>query len=174
MRSKERNIRNRGNERMQKGLLSGLIVTYGATMLAAVIGSAASITAPEVYRRLEQPAWAPPASVFGPVWTLLYVMMATAAWMIYRSDAPKRRLLIGIFLGQLCLNALWSWTFFKWGSGVGSVSTIVALWFAILVTLIGFWRVKVFAGALMLPYLAWVTFASFLNWTLWQLNQSVL
>lgn len=152
----------------------GLLATFGATALTAVVGSAASISATEFYARLAKPAWAPPAGVFGPVWTLLYVMMATAGWLIYRSGAPNTKALLGLFLTQLSLNALWSWTFFKWESGLGSIATIVVLWVSILATVVGFWRANSASGALMLPYLAWVSFAAALNWAIWKLNSGAL
>lgn len=156
------------------GLVGGLLSTFGATFLAAAIGSAASISAAEFYGRLAKPTWAPPAGVFGPVWTLLYILMAIAAWLIYRSGPTNMKALLGLFLFQLALNALWSWTFFKWESGAGSMATIVILWVSILVALIGFWRVNSVSGALMLPYLAWVTFAAALNGAIWNLNRGAL
>lgn len=156
------------------GIVSGLIATFGATALAATIGSAASISAAEFYGRLAKPAWAPPAGVFGPVWTLLYVLMAVAAWRIYRSGSANTKSLLGLFLFQLGLNALWSWTFFKWESGFGSMITIVALWVSILATMIGFWRVNFASGMMLIPYLAWVSFAAALNWAIWNLNRGAL
>ncbi|MBI5706122.1 MAG: tryptophan-rich sensory protein [Armatimonadetes bacterium] len=118
--------------------------------------------------------WAPPAGVFGPVWTLLYVLMAVAAWRIYRSGSANTKSLLGLFLFQLGLNALWSWTFFKWESGFGSMITIVALWVSILATMIGFWRVNFASGMMLIPYLAWVSFAAALNWAIWNLNRGAL
>lgn len=155
-------------------VLLGFMATIGATVIAAFLGSAASISAAEFYARLAKPGWAPSAGVFGPVWTVLYIMMATAGWQIYRSDPPNVKVLLGLFVAQLVLNALWSWTFFKWESGAGSMATIVALWVAILVVIIGFWRVSPLAGALMIPYLAWVSFAAVLNAALWRLNPDLL
>jgi tryptophan-rich sensory protein len=150
------------------------LATIGATIVAAFIGSAASITASEFYGRLAKPSWAPSAGVFGPVWTVLYIMIAVAGRQIYRSDPPNVRVLLGLFVAQLVLNALWSWTFFKWESGAGSMATIVALWLAIVIVIVGFWRVSPLAGALMIPYLAWVSFAAALNVALWRLNPTLL
>jgi benzodiazapine receptor len=152
----------------------GILLTFGATFAAAAIGSVASVNAGSFYRTLSQPSWAPPAAVFGPVWTVLYLLMAFAAWIVYRSESPNRHKLIGLYLFQLVLNALWSWTFFRWESGLLSMATIVALWIAILATTIGFWRVKPVAGMLLIPYLLWVTFAAALNYAIWQLNPAVL
>lgn len=159
---------------MTIGTLGGILATFGATALAAVIGSSASITASEFYGQLAKPVWSPPGSVFGPVWTTLYAMMASSAWLIYRSGATNSKVLLSLFVAQLCLNALWSWTFFTWQSGAGSMITIGLLWFAVLVTMLTFWRVNQLAGALLIPYLLWVTFAALLNGALWRLNPSIL
>lgn len=155
-------------------MIGGVLVTFGATVVAAVIGGAASVSASEFYARLAKPTWAPPGAVFGPVWTVLYAMMATSAWLIYRSGSPNTKALLALFLAQLCLNALWSWTFFKWESGAGSIATIVGLWLAIVLLVVGFWRVSPLAGMLLIPYLAWVTFAAVLNGTIWRMNPTLL
>ncbi len=155
-------------------IIAGLLTTFGATAVAAVVGSAASITAADFYGRLVQPPWAPPSGVFGPVWTLLYVLMATAGWLVYQSGASNKKALLGLFLAQLLLNALWSWTFFKWESGLGSMTTILGLWVAILALIVTFWRASPAAGALLIPYLLWVSFAAVLNGALWRLNPSFM
>lgn len=156
------------------GVFGGILATFGATIAAAILGSAASISASEFYGSLVKPTWAPPAGVFGPVWTVLYVMIAISGWLIYRSDAPNTKMLLGVFVAHLAVNALWSWTFFRWDSGLGSVMVIVALWLMILWLVVAFWRVKPFAGALLIPYLLWVTFAAALNIAVWRLNPVVL
>ncbi len=156
------------------GIFGGVLATFGATIAAAAIGSAASISAGEFYGRLLKPSWAPPAGVFGPVWSVLYVMIAISGWLIYRSGAPSTKALLTLFVVQLILNALWSWTFFKWESGPASTATILALWIAIIATIVGFWRVNPAAGALMVPYLAWVSFAAALNMAIWRLNPGIL
>lgn len=154
-------------------IIAGLLTTFGATAVAAVVGSAASITAADFYGRLVQPPWAPPAWVFGPVWTVLYLMMAMAAWLIFRSDQDVR-VPIALFLAQLALNALWSWAFFRWQSGPVSMLIIAGLCAAIVATMTLFWRIHPLAGILLLPYLAWVAFASFLNAAMWRLNPNFL
>ncbi len=163
-------VRDRG---MGRSTIAGIAATFGATALAAAIGSAASISAAEFYGQLAKPAWAPPAWVFGPVWTALYIMMAAAAWLIWRSG-QNVRVPMALFLGQLALNALWSWAFFRWHSGPVSMLTIVALWAGIVTTMILFWRIHRPAGALLLLYLAWVSFASMLNAAIWRLNPNLL
>ena len=143
--------------------------------LTAVIGAAASINAGTFYSELIRPDWAPPANVFGPVWTSLYIIMAVAAWLVWRVNGIRAiRAGFIFFLIQLVLNALWSWLFFAWKHGGLAFIDIIVLWVAILATLIAFWRVNKIAGVLMLPYLLWVSFAAFLNFTIWQLNMGVL
>jgi tryptophan-rich sensory protein len=118
---------------------------------------------------------APPPSIFGPVWTVLYALMGVSAWLVWQVGgfrAAKSTLIL--FLVQLALNALWSWLFFAWHLGAFAFIDILALWVSIVATLIAFWRIKSLAGALLLPYLLWVSFASALNYSVWQLNPQVL
>src|SRR5690606_36483937 len=115
----------------------------------------------EFYGRLALPDWAPPASVFGPAWTLLYVLMALAAWMVWRRAGwSGARGALSLYLVQLLLNALWSWLFFAWRLGGAAFVEVLVMWLAIAATLLAFWRVRPLAGALLLPYLGWVTFAA--------------
>ena len=153
------------------GLLGWLVVCF----IAAAIGGAASIEAGPFYAQLVRPAWAPPSSVFGPVWTVLYAMMGFAAWMVWTAvDSRAIRLPITLFLVQLALNTLWSWLFFRWHQGALAFGDILALWVSIAATLVAFWRVRRLAGALLIPYLLWVSFASALNYSVWQLNPGLL
>lgn len=154
--------------------LIATVCSFGATFLAAFAGSMASIQAGSFYAALSKPSWAPPASVFGPVWTVLYLMMAVAAAVAWTRGGTDTRSLVSLFIVQLALNALWSWAFFQWESGLGSMAVIVLLWLAILATLLSFWRASPVAGALLLPYLAWVTFAAVLNAAMWRLNPGSL
>lgn len=142
---------------------------------AAAIGAVASVQAAEFYGQLTQPSWAPPSSVFGPVWSVLYALMGIAAWLVWRDGGwPARRSVLTLFVAQLAVNALWSWLFFAWHRGAGAFADIVLLWLLIVATVIGFWRVRALAGVLLLPYLVWVSFASALNFAVWQLNPQVL
>jgi tryptophan-rich sensory protein len=153
----------------------GLVLWLALCFLAAGLGAAASVQAGAFYAELVRPDWAPPASLFGPVWTLLYAMMAVAAWLVWlRRGSGPVRLALAVFVTQLVLNALWSWLFFDWRLGALSFLDIVALWALIVVTLVLFWRIRPLAGWLLVPYLAWVTFAAALNYRLWQLNPSLL
>ena len=125
----------------------------------------------EWYAQLKKPAWNPPNWIFGPVWTALYTMMAVAAWLVWRRGGfAAQRVPLGWFVLQLLLNAAWSPLFFGWHRPGLAFAEIVLLWLALLGTVRAFWRVQRGAGALLLPYLAWVTFAAGLNFAVWRLN----
>jgi len=159
------------NQKQILGLIAWLVVSYGASLVGAV----ASIQAKSFYGELLQPAWAPPSWLFGPVWTVLYGLMAIAAWLVWRSGGFRTHpIALSVFLGQLVVNALWSWLFFVWHLGAWAFADTVLLWILIMATLICFWRVRPLAGVLLLPYLLWVSFASALNYALWQLNPELL
>jgi translocator protein len=154
---------------------AGLVAWLAITYLAAAIGSAASIGADAFYQRLDQPPWSPAASVFGPVWSVLYTLMGIAAWWTWRAEGfAAARIALGLYLAQLALNALWSWMFFVWQLGALAFINIVVLWVLIIATLVAFWRIRPLAGALLIPYLLWVSFAAALNLALWQRNPGVL
>lgn len=141
----------------------------------AALGAVGSSNAPTFYAELAKPSWAPPASVFGPVWSVLYLLMAVAAWLVWREGPhPARRQALGLFLVQLVANALWSWLFFAWHTGAGAFADVLLMLGLILATMAAFWRIRRAAALLMLPYLAWVSFASALTWTVWQANPQLL
>ncbi len=101
--------------------------------------------------------------------------MAIAAWLVWQArEVRVKRVALLFFLSQLILNALWSWLFFRWRQGAAAFLDILCLWALIAVTLILFWRIRPLAGALLIPYLLWVTFASVLNYAIWRLNPSLL
>lgn len=153
----------------------GLAGWLGITFVAAAIGGAASVNAGSFYTELVRPEWAPPSWVFGPVWTTLYVGMGVAAWLVWRVDGFRAaRTVLSLFLLQLALNALWSWLFFGWHRGALAFADVLLLWVFIVATLIAFWRVRPLAGALLVPYLLWVSFAAALNYAVWQLNPEML
>ncbi|MFE3968813.1 TspO/MBR family protein [Stenotrophomonas sp. YIM B13575] len=157
--------------RQAVGLLGWAIVTF----LAAALGARASISAAEFYAGLALPAWAPPASVFGPVWTLLYALMALAAWLVWRQGGWRAATpALVLYLLQLALNVLWSWLFFGWKQGALAFADILLLLVLIVATVVAFHRVRPAAAWLLLPYLAWVAFASALNYAVWQANPAVL
>ena len=121
------------------------------------------------YASLSKPSWTPPNWLFGPVWTILFIAMAIAAWLVWRkvglTAAPMQ-----LFLLQLLLNVAWSALFFRLRSPGLAFAEIVMLWFAILATSIEFWRAVPAAGWLLLPYLIWVSYAAALNFSIWRLN----
>ena len=147
------------------GLMGWLVVSFAAA-------AAGSRFLPGAwYATLTKPAWNPPAAVFAPVWTVLYASMGVAAWLVWRrAGFIGARAALAAFGVQLVLNALWSYLFFGLHRPGVALADIGALWIVILVVAVLFWRVDWRAGALMVPYLAWVGFASCLNFVLWRLN----
>ena len=153
----------------------GLIISLLVSFATAAIGALATQRAPEFYGALSRPPWAPPASVFGPVWTVLYALMAIAAWLVWKKlGFAGARVPLTLFAVQLALNALWSWIFFAWQRGSLAQLEIVLLLVMIALTLVAFWRVRPLAGALLLPYLAWVSYATALTFALVSRNPNVL
>lgn len=143
-------------------LLVFLALTFGAAVVGSQFGPG------PWFEALQKPDWNPPNWVFAPVWTALYAMMAVAAWLVWRGGG--RRGPIVLFLLQLALNAAWSWLFFGLHRPDLALADIVLLWLAIVATLVAFARVSGGAAALMVPYLAWVSFATVLNASIWRLN----
>lgn len=163
------------SERSGRRSILALVGFLLASLVTGGIGSLANARSPEFYGQLDRPGWSPPASVFGPVWTTLYVMIAVAGWLVWRRTGLRgARGAFTLFGVQLALNALWTWLFFAWRQGALATFEIVVLWLAIAATIVAFWRVRPLAGALMLPYLAWVSFATALTISLWQRNPQIL
>jgi len=152
---------------------AALVLCVGVCFAAAAMGAA--FTSPNVpgwYANLNKPSWTPPSWVFGPVWSLLYLLMGVSAWQVWRRTGLRAALVpLALFGIQLVLNAAWSGLFFGLRSPGVALIDIVLLWCAILVTMIAFWRRSTPAGWLMLPYLAWVSFAVALNLAIWNLNR---
>ncbi len=143
--------------------------------VTAAIGSAASVEAGSFYRELVRPDWAPPGWLFGPVWSFLYLTMGIAAWLVWRKHGWRGASpALWLFVIQLAANALWSWLFFFWRLGGPSFAELILLWLLVAGTVAAFWRLQRIAAALLLPYLAWVSFAGVLNYTIWQLNPAML
>ena len=164
-------MRNLSTSRQLLALAGWLLLSFAA----AALGAIASIEAKSFYALLTRPSWAPPGWLFGPVWTVLYVLMGVAAWLVWRSSGFKKsRTALVLFVLQLAANALWTWLFFAWHQGAVAFAEILLLWGLIVATTASFWRLNAFAGALMLPYLAWVTFATALTLAVWRLNPGVL
>ena len=151
----------------------GLIGWLTAAFAAGGIGAIASIDAAAFYGTLNTPPWAPPASVFGPVWSALYVCMGVAAWLVWRTGENTRQAL-ALFVAQLVVNALWSWVFFAWRLGALAFLDVLLLLVLIAATIHYFGRHSRPAAALLSPYILWVGFASALTWAVWRANPNVL
>jgi len=153
--------------------LLGLLGWLLAVFAAAGVGAVASVDAGSFYAQLSKPSWAPPGSVFAPVWAALYALMGIAAWLVWRSPGPKRAALV-LFAAQLAANALWSWLFFAWHRGALAAVEVLVLLALIVATTAAFWRASRLAALLMAPYLLWVSFASVLTWAVWRSNPGLL
>ena len=157
---------------------SRLIISILACELVGSIGSIFTSPAiPGWYAGLVKPAFNPPNWIFGPVWTMLFAMMGIAAWLVWNnlaSKSPKVRqaakLALIIFVIQFALNVLWSIIFFGQNNPDAAFIEIIILWLAILATIIAFARISKAAAWLLVPYILWVSFASLLNYSIWQLN----
>ncbi|MDX1460528.1 MAG: TspO/MBR family protein [Xanthomonadales bacterium] len=139
-------------------------------IVAAVAAFGAQFAPGEWYAAMNKPAWNPPSWVFGPVWTTLYLMMAFAAWLVWLTGDSRRGEALSWWGLQLVLNGAWSWLFFGLHRPGWALAEIGMLWLAIVLTIRSFRAIRPLAGWLLAPYLAWVTFAMVLNFTLWQLN----
>ena len=150
------------------GLVVFIVVCLGIGGLGAIA------TTPEIagwYKTLAKPAWNPPDSVFGPVWTTLFILMGIAAWLVWQRNGFKGAAMpLSLFATQLVLNVAWSWIFFNLHQPGWAFVEIIVLWLAILGTTVAFFRCSKLAGALLVPYLVWVSFASVLNFTIWRMN----
>ena len=155
--------------------IAGLLGWLALSFVAAAVGAIASKEAPGFYGQLSLPGWAPPASLFGPVWSLLYALMGIAAWLVWRAGGfCRNRAALALFLLQLAVNATWSWLFFAWHRGGMAFVDILLLCVLVVATLLSFWRVRPLAGVLLVPYLLWIGFAAALNFSVWRLNLQVL
>ncbi len=155
--------------------LVGLVGWIALTGVAAAVGAVASVDAGSFYAALDRPAWAPPAGVFGPVWTVLYILMGTAVWLVWReAGSAARRGALVLYVIQLVLNALWSVLFFHARHGALALVDVLALWVLVVAAAVAFWRVRRLSAALLVPYLLWVSFACALNYSVWHLNPDIL
>ena len=146
------------------------LIGWLALCLAAS-GTAVFVSTSGWYAELNKPTWNPPGWIFGPVWTLLYVMMGIAAWLVWREGGWKTQVMpLGLFLVQWMFNVLWTPLFFGAHRIGPAFVDIVLLWLTLAVTLTLFWRANKTAGMLLMPYLAWVSFAAALNLSILRLN----
>jgi benzodiazapine receptor len=150
-----------------------LIISLSACVCAGFIGQI--FTGGSVkswYALLEKPSFNPPNWIFAPVWSLLYILMGISVFLIWRKGIQNHQVREGlvIFLVQLILNTLWSFAFFGLKSPISGLIVIVPLWTAILLTIINFYRTSLTAALLLIPYIAWVSFATVLNFNIYILN----
>ncbi len=155
--------------------ISGLLFSLFISFVVAGLGAVASVNAGEFYGELTKPSWAPPGWLFGPVWTLLFIMMAFSAWLVWRPlGYDGAQLALSIYLLQMVFNALWSWLFFNLHSGMWALIDITILWICLVFIIFLFWKISILAALLMVPYLFWVSFAAILNYSIWKLNPGIL
>uniref|UniRef100_A0A7C6A8T2 Tryptophan-rich sensory protein n=1 Tax=candidate division WOR-3 bacterium TaxID=2052148 RepID=A0A7C6A8T2_UNCW3 len=150
-----------------------LVISIIICQLAGIIGAIfTNKSIPTWYASLKKPAFNPPAWLFGPVWTALFLLMGIALFLIWQKginfEGVKRALIV--FSAQLIFNILWSILFFGLRSPLAAFIAIIILWILILLTIVLFYPIAKTAGLLLLPYLLWVSFASILNFSLWRLN----
>jgi len=151
------------------GLLGWLLAAFAA----GAVGAVAAVDAASFYAQLSKPPWAPPAWLFGPVWSALYALMGVAAWLVWRAPGSTG-VALGLFGAQLAFNALWSWLFFAWHRGALATVEVLVLLALIMATAAAFWRTSRLAALLLMPYLLWVSFASVLTWAVWRSNPGLL
>lgn len=150
--------------------LGALLVSLVGVIIVAGLGAVASSGAATKYGQLSQPSWAPPSYLFGPVWSVLYLLMAVAAWLVWRVDPRWTNPAIIAYVAQLALNLIWSPLFFGLGFRGLALVDILALDIAVVITIAAFWKLHRGAAVMMMPYLAWIAFATMLNYSVWSLN----
>jgi translocator protein len=158
---------------MRKNNWLKLVIALAIPLLVG--GISGSFTAIEVkgwYLKLQKPSWNPPSTIFAPVWTTLYLLMGYAFYRVWTKpgNSSLKNTALGLFVTQLVLNFFWSFIFFKQHQLGWAFLEIVAMWLAILFTIIAFSKTDKIAAWLLVPYISWVSFAALLNYTIWQLN----
>jgi tryptophan-rich sensory protein len=151
--------------------LFALAVCFGVSGSSAIFTSKDSLT--NWYYQLEKPIFTPPDLVFGPTWTILYLLMAISVFLVWNKgqDYPRVKQSLIIFLAQLVLNAIWTPLFFRFHLIMVAFIEIIMLWFAILATILTFKRISLIASIILVPYLIWVGYATVLNGSIWYLNR---
>jgi len=150
--------------------LAAFLVSLVLVIIVAALGGIASADAAADYGMLAQPSWAPPSYLFGPVWSALYLLMAVAAWLVWRANPRWTNPAIIVYGVQLALNLLWSPLFFGLGWRGLALVDILLLDVAVAVTIAAFWKAHRAAAWMMLPYFGWILFATALNYSVWSLN----
>jgi translocator protein len=151
-----------------RALIGWLAVCFAVGGISSIFSARAI---PGWYAGLVKPPFNPPNQLFGPVWTVLYALMAVAAWMVWKTrPSVCRKRGLRLFCVQLGLNFLWTWIFFGRHQLLTAFVDLAALWVAILLTILTFKKMSATAAWLLAPYLAWVAFAEYLNFAIWRLN----
>lgn len=162
------------NKYMKTNNIFKLIIAIIVSELAGIVGSFFTVSAiPTWYAALEKPALNPPSWVFGPVWGILYLLMGVAAFLVWRKGWGRKEIkaALCVFGAQLFLNTIWSIIFFGLHNPGWALVNIIALWLAIIWTIIVFYKISKPAAYLLVPYILWVSFASYLNYAIWVLNK---
>ena len=152
-----------------------LLISLALPQVAAAIAAYVTITGSgSWYEDLQKPEWNPPSWLFGPVWTLLYILMGIAFYLVWKGEgsSPQKRLAMTLWGVQLLLNFCWSIIFFKLQETGWATVEIALLWLALLATIFAFARLSRLAAWLLVPYISWVSFAAYLCYTIWQLNRT--
>lgn len=152
-----------------------LLTALGFVLLVNLVGGLPALVAgPDTawFAALEKPAFYPPGAVFGVVWTVLFSLLGVALWLVWRRGTDRRtvRVALATFVGQMALNVVWTPVFFGLQAPLWALGIVLALWAAVLGTIVAFDRVDRRAALLLVPYLCWVSFAALLNFELWRLN----
>ena len=158
---------------MKANRIAAVLAFVIACEIAGAIGSIFTISSiPTWYAALQKPAFSPPNWLFGPVWLTLYALMGISAYLVYEKRQKNKgaNAALVLFAAQLALNVMWSTMFFGLHSTILGLLAIMLLWIAIFVTMAKFYRISKQAAWLLVPYIIWVSFATVLNFTLWQLN----
>lgn len=151
--------------------VTGLLISIAISLGVGVLSGLITLGSFNTYSNLQQPALAPPGWLFPVVWTVLYILMGMSAYLVYISDNEQKYIGLAVYGLQLIFNFLWSIIFFNLGHPLFAFVWLVILWILIVAMIISFYKVNPTAGLLQIPYLLWVTFAGYLNLSIYLLNK---
>ncbi|MEE1155393.1 MAG: TspO/MBR family protein [Acutalibacteraceae bacterium] len=151
--------------------VTGLLISIAVSLGVGVLSGLITLGSFNTYSNLQQPALAPPGWLFPVVWTVLYILMGMSAYLVYISDNEQKYIGLAVYGLQLIFNFLWSIIFFNLGHPLFAFVWLVILWILIVAMIISFYKVNPTAGLLQIPYLLWVTFAGYLNLSIYLLNK---
>ena len=157
-----------------KSQMKNIVLAAASILFCVTVGGISGFLTSDAitswYVGIQKPLWNPPNWIFGPIWTLLYILMGCSLFLILKTAASNKRLALALFLTQLALNFFWSPIFFNLHELGWALLTIVALWGLIIITIFAFATIHKTAAWLLVPYVCWVSFAALLNLSIWQLN----